>query len=92
MEEKTYSIQGTVTISVEEYRDLLVSKLEAEHELQEKRSRAWKAESETDKYKTRIKELEQENRIYGDFIASDPQLTVKFFTYRNAGKDSTESV
>lgn len=92
MEEKTYPVQGTVTISVEEYRDLLVSKFEAEHDLSDTRSRAWKAESEVDKLKERIKELDLDNRIYKEFISSNPELAVKFFTYRNASKNSTESM
>lgn len=41
MEKKDYEVKGTVTISTEEYRDLIVSAIEQEKEADSYRSQYW---------------------------------------------------
>lgn len=55
-ERKKYEVQGTVTISTEEYRDLLEDKYDALKSRDFYQSKYWE-------FETKVKKLEEENKI-----------------------------
>lgn len=66
MEEKKYSVVGTVTIGTDEYRDLLTEKFEAQKEASENNSRwyeqynkARKLEDENEKLRDELDQLKR---------------------------------
>lgn len=75
MEEKQYDYKGTVTISTEEYRDLLKSSILNEQEASEYRSKFWSCERERDSLKKKVKAQEEAIALYRNFVnSSDDRL------------------
>ena len=54
MEEKKYEINGTVTISTEEYRDLITEKFEAKKDMEDYRSRYWSEQNKTKELTSKV--------------------------------------
>lgn len=89
MEEKTYSIVGTVTIGTDEYRDLIESVADAKADLKEESSKAserfWK-----------IRELEDINKKLNERIAeldafmSDRKLASDFKLWKIERDDDAD--
>lgn len=77
-EEKQYEIKGTVTISTEEYRDLITDKFEAQKNADSYRDRYWSEQSESSKLKEKIKALESGQKNYRDFVNSSPEITALY--------------
>ena len=68
MDEQKYSIIGKVEIGTDEYRDLIEGKIRAEKDVDESRSRAWKAERERDEALTKVKAQEKAIAFYREFV------------------------
>ena len=84
-EKKTYPITGTVTISTEEYRDLieqkvavLEEKISAEKEADKYRSKYWDYSNQTDELKKSIEKLEHKNEMIMKFIRQDSDRHVAY--------------
>ena len=72
-ENKKYPIEGTVTISTEEYRDLLKDSVSNEKEASEYRSKYWNEQNKTSKLEKSLAELKE-------FLQSDEDM---WNEYRN---------
>lgn len=77
MDEKKYTTNGTVTISTDEYRDLITDAIKTQQEASETRSRLWAAQNDRDLIKKELDEttLELEQKveklnIVNEFLAS----------------------
>lgn len=77
-EKKIYDVKGTVTISTEEYRDLITDKFEAQKSSDDYRSRYWSEQSESNKLKEKIEALEKGQKNYRDFVSSSPEITALY--------------
>lgn len=71
MEEKKYPIDGTVTISAEEYRDLIKESVTNERDASEYRSKFWREESKTKELKEEIEKINQYKEKLMNFIKQD---------------------
>lgn len=87
-EDRKYPIQGTVTISAEEYRDLILTAEQNKNSADKNMHRAWEAESKLSAAEKRIaelaKELEEQAKIhkqYAAFIAADTDIAAKYYRY-----------
>lgn len=72
-ENKKYPIEGTVTISTAEYRDLLTCSVANEKEASEYRSKYWAEQNKTSKLEKSLAELKE-------FVQSDEDM---WNAYRN---------
>ena len=70
-EKKTYSINGKVEISTEEYRDLIYEKYEAEVVRDRYMRDGWKKDEEIKALKENVKSLTAKIDRYKDFIAKN---------------------
>ena len=77
-ERKDYAVQGTVTISTEEYRDLITGKFEAEKSSDDYRRNYWNEQSVTSELKDKVKALEAGQKNYRDFVNSSPEITALY--------------
>lgn len=68
MEEKVYAVQGTVTISIEEYKDLVRGLAESEKEASDYRSKYWSMQTERDRYKEKVEAQEKAIASYREFV------------------------
>lgn len=97
-EDKKYPIQGTVTISAEEYRDLILAAEQRKNDAEQNLNRAWKAEAATQEAKKHILDLnavlaEQTrlNKQYAAFVASDVDVATKYCKYCKDAQDASTS-
>ena len=81
-EKKTYSVVGTVTIGADEYRDLIESLKEAEHEATTNRSAKWELQSVVEKLKVELKEVQEKLVELDAFVKSDEAVSTKFKLWR----------
>lgn len=86
-EKKTYAVQGTVTISTDEYRDLVIERANIKAQLEVKQSEYWKNQSEISELKKRIAILEEESKLYAGYVAAKPERALEFFSYKNTQKE-----
>ena len=77
-EKKTYSVVGTVTIGTDEYRDLIESLKEAQHEASENRSARWEFYSKAQKLETELKAVLEKLNELEAFVKSDEAVSAKF--------------
>lgn len=77
-ERKEYEVKGVVTISTDEYRDLLTDKFEAQKDADSYRNRYWSEQSESNKLKEKIEVLEKGQKNYRDFVNSSPEITALY--------------
>lgn len=82
--EKDYPVQGTVTISTQEYKDLVTTSIKLESELSEMRSRCWRVESEKSGCEKKLEALQTEVNLLNRFIASSSERVQEWFTWRNS--------
>ena len=77
-EQKKYEVQGTVTISTEEYRDLITEKYEAQKEMEDYRHRYWDEQSKKRELESKVAALEKGQKNYRDFVNSTPECTALY--------------
>ena len=70
-EKKKYSVEGTVTISTEEYRDLLTDKFEMEKDRDSYQSRYWNEQSKTRDLEKKVEELQAQYDKVSEFVKAD---------------------
>lgn len=75
MEKKEYEYKGTVTISTEEYKDLITDKFSAQNEIEDYRRRYWDEQNTVSELKDKIEALEMDQKNYRDFVNSSPEIT-----------------
>lgn len=68
MEEKTYSVVGTVTIGTDEYRDLIESRMEVEKSKDHYMREGWKKDEEIKSLKNQVEALTNKMRKCEQFI------------------------
>jgi len=67
-EKKTYEVIGTVTISTEEYRDLIYDKFSAEADKDRYMRSGWEKDSQINELKKQVETLSCELNKYKSFI------------------------
>lgn len=72
MEEKQYEYKGTVTISTEEYRDLVKGVFEAEKDAESYRSRYWEEQSKSRELEKKVEAQKKAVAGYADFVNASP--------------------
>ena len=80
MEKKDYEVNGTVTISTEEYRDLIVSAIESEKETDRYRSQYWDESSKRSKAEEALKPMKEKYELLLAFI-NDSEERVKDYKF-----------
>ena len=80
MEKKDYEVKGTVTISTEEYRDLIVSAIEQEKEADRYRSQYWEESSKRSKAEEALKPMREKYELLLTFI-NDSEERVKDYKF-----------
>ena len=86
-DEKKYPVQGTVTISTEEYKDLVKTVMDKERESNNYRDKYWTEQSKVNDLEKRLNELRAEADIMQAFIAQQPERTQEYFRFRNTPKE-----
>ena len=81
MENKEYEVKGTVTISTEEYKDLVKSVFEAEKSSENYRDRYWKEQETTKSQAEQIKSLEKKLEFFQRFINSSEDINLEYKMY-----------
>lgn len=71
MEEKSYPIEGTVTISAEEYRDLIRESVNNGRDANENRSKLWREEEKVKKLEKELEDIKAYKAKLMDFIKQD---------------------
>lgn len=80
MEKKDYEVKGTVTISTEEYRDLIVSAIEQEKEADRYRSQYWEESNKRSKAEEALKPMREKYELLLAFI-NDSEERVKDYKF-----------
>lgn len=88
-EKKVYPVYGTVTISTEEYRDLVLGIAKAENELDKQRSKWYEEYNKANRLQKENETVKAELEKYRGFVESKKELKLafKFFC---AGIDGDE--
>lgn len=81
MERKEYEYKGTVTISTEEYSDLIRECSEQERNADEYRSKYWKEQSQTSDLQKQIKGLENRIKKLENFINATEERRKDYLNY-----------
>jgi hypothetical protein len=88
MEEKQYEYKGTVTISTEEYRDLVKGVFAAEKNADDYRSRYWEEQSKTKELTSKVEAQEKALAHYRNFVNSKEDITLEYKMYlRQLGEE-----
>lgn len=88
MEEKQYDYKGTVTISTEEYRDLVKGVFEAEKQYESYRDRYWEEQSKTKELTSKVEAQEKALAHYRNFVNSKEDITLEYKMYlRQLGEE-----
>lgn len=80
-ENKKYPVVGTVTISTEEYKDLVHTALKSEREASDNLSRAWKAETACSEAKKAAEAHKSELDKFMAFMRENPDIYMKYCTW-----------
>ena len=83
-ERKEYEVKGTVTISTEEYRDLLTDKFEAEKSMESYRQRFWDEQTKSSNLKEKVEAQEKSLNHYRDFVNSNESMQTAYKAYLNS--------
>lgn len=84
-EKKEYSVVGTVTIGTDEYRDLIETCSNLEHELCSVRSKNSDYYWENNKLKSRVEELEKMVEQYKEYINDGHQDNFRLWKLHQLG-------
>jgi hypothetical protein len=88
MEEKQYDYKGTVTISTEEYKDLITEKFEAKKDMEDYRSRYWSEQNKTKELTSKVEAQEKSISHYRNFVNSKEDITLEYKMYlRQIGEE-----
>ena len=68
---KKYEVQGTVTISTDEYRDLIEERMSAKNELDEYRSKYWSEQSKVSNLEKKLEKLQSDYDKVSEFVRLD---------------------
>ena len=80
-EKKTYDYKGTVTISTEEYRDLIEDVCQYKREADSERRDRWAAQSELNKVKEELKAVNEKLTQYKTFVERNTESRHAFKLY-----------
>lgn len=80
MEKKDYEVKGAVTISTEEYRDLIVSAMEQEKEADRYRSQYWEESRKRGEAEDALKPMREKYELLLAFI-NDSEERVKDYKF-----------
>ena len=88
MEEgKVYPIVGQVTISTEEYRDLVYKAVTKDKEASESWNRMWRAEDERDKAKKAEAASKAELQQLMSFLRDKPEIYAQYIFWLDSKKE-----
>lgn len=76
-DKKEYPVTGTVTISTEEYRDLITDKYEAENRKDYYMREGWKKDEEINKLRKQVEVLTAQVEKYKNFVKSHCTLNAE---------------
>lgn len=77
-DKKTYDFKGTVTISTEEYRDLIADGAAAKHDADDYRSKYWQEQNKVRELERKCATLESEIAQLRSFIESKKENRLAF--------------
>jgi len=80
MSEKQY-IPGTVSVSTEEYRDLITEMTESKQNAESYRSQKWAAESERNEARKELETIKLKQARLQAFIDSSDEIKMKYKLY-----------
>ena len=86
-EKKKYEVQGTVTISTEEYRDLITEKFNAEKDKSDYQHRYWDIQNIKSELEDKIAALEKGQKNYRDFINSSAEIVEAYKSWMISKQD-----
>ena len=83
-ERKTYDVKGTVTISTEEYRDLIEAVKDAEKAFDEYRTKYWHEQDANRRAQEAVDKLSKEKALWNEFLVDHAQVSEDYnaFVYR----------
>ena len=86
-ENKTYEIIGTVTISTEEYRELIERALRSELDMEKGRDEWWKERCRADKAEKELAEITEKHNAIKKFIQSDADTYAMYMVWKTERGD-----
>lgn len=90
-ENKTYDFKGTVTISTEEYRDLIQDCVTYKREFENSRSNLWREQQKVNDLEKKLKELTAELDRIRAFIDSKKDILLAFKLYCAGIEEDTDA-
>lgn len=90
-EKKTYDFKGTVTISTEEYRDLIQDCVTFKREFEDYRSKWWEEQRKVNDLEKKQKELTAELDRLRAFIDSKKDILLAFKLYSAGIEEATDA-
>lgn len=92
-EKKEYTVVGQVTISTNEYRELIEDKFAAEKDRDDYRSKYWHEQDVSKKAQEKVDAQEKAIAWYRDFVNADPerQNAYKLFILAKRGEQFDEA-
>lgn len=89
-EKKKYSVEGTVTISTEEYKDLIIENSAVKHKNEKQSTENWTLRSKVSELESIIKSQKEELDLMTKFISSDMEVSSKYFNYKHRSSEKEE--
>ena len=82
MEDKKYSVVGSVTIGADEYRDLVENGIKQEQEADNYRSKFWNELSKSGDLQKELDALKPKYEALNKFVKSDDAIATKYKLYQ----------
>jgi Skp family chaperone for outer membrane proteins len=82
MEDKKYTVVGSVTIGTDEYRDLVENGIRKEQEAEDYRSKFWKEQSKSGELQKELAALKPKYEALNKFVKSDDAIATKYKLYQ----------
>lgn len=89
-ERKKYDVTGTVTISTEEYRDLIEDRASFEKDMSDYRSRYWDEQGKRKEAEKKVETLTKTLEKWKAFLADHETVRVDWLNYAYGGNDDEE--
>lgn len=82
MEDKKYTVVGSVTIGADEYRDLVENRIKQEQEADNYRSKFWNELSKSGDLQKELDALKPKYEALNKFVKSDDAIATKYKLYQ----------
>lgn len=89
-DKKKYSVEGTVTISTEEYKDLIIENTSVKAKNDKQSTENWNLRNKVSELEAVIKSQKEELDLMTGFVASDMEVSSKYFNYKRRSPEKEE--